>query len=398
MAIELPPPTQANKAAASVETHGKKSGKPEAGKTDAANGFSTLMNLLSAPEEDSAPVTGGAQSVALVDNFDALAPVDAPLFLPPQSLPTVPAEGAAIATVSASMSSVAIAVNVPSEVSVGIQSAAPQSSTNNSGIGVLEQFNEGKFQGQTQTQILPDPDATAPLSFVSLMRHRNATPFASNQVQLQIQESKDLRSMALPIPLTPIAEPALALLTSAAGEVQRFQERSSSKSGFGQSGGNGVDAVFGTSSASVSRSDAVFIVPPATAAVADTAVAETISYWTSQGVQTAELTLEGWGESPVEVSISLHGDQAQIDFRTDQSGVRQVLEGAAAQLKELLSGQGLQLAGVSVGLSGQAGDTGENRRARPGSQRVSFVKNEASNQVTRLASHPSVGRTLDMFV
>jgi flagellar hook-length control protein FliK len=132
--------------------------------------------------------------------------------------------------------------------------------------------------------------------------------------------------------------------------------------------------------------------------VPESAVAETVSYWASHGVQTAELTLDGFGDAPVEVSILLNGDQAQIDFRTDQAGVRQVLENAAGQLKDLLSSQGLQLAGVSVGSSGAGGDAGGDRRQRQSAQQVTLVKTEAAGVTVARAANPAVGRSLDLFV
>jgi flagellar hook-length control protein FliK len=150
--------------------------------------------------------------------------------------------------------------------------------------------------------------------------------------------------------------------------------------------------------AATNRSESVFEVPPASAVVPDTAVAETVSYWASHGVQTAELTLDGFGVAPVEVSILLNGDQAQIDFRTDQAGVRQVLENAAAQLKDMLSSQGLQLAGVSVGSSGMGGDAGGDRRQRPAAQQITLVKTDAVGASIARAANPAVGRSLDLFV
>jgi flagellar hook-length control protein FliK len=124
-----------------------------------------------------------------------------------------------------------------------------------------------------------------------------------------------------------------------------------------------------------------------------------VSYWVSQGVQTAELTLDGFGDTPVEVTILLNGDQAQIDFRTDQLGVRQVLESAAAQLKDMLSNQGLELAGVSVGTSGKGSDanSGEGRE-RAGVQQVTLLKTESVGTPTVRAANPAVGRSLDLFV
>ena len=78
-------------------------------------------------------------------------------------------------------------------------------------------------------------------------------------------------------------------------------------------------------------------------------VAEQVSYWISQDIQNAELTLDGLGKDPVEVSIRMHGNEAQVSFRTDELQTRDLLQGAASHLKELLQSEGLVLSGVSVG-------------------------------------------------
>ena len=55
-------------------------------------------------------------------------------------------------------------------------------------------------------------------------------------------------------------------------------------------------------------------------------IAEQVTYWISQDVQSAELTLDGMGASPVEVSISMQGNEAHITFRSDDAATREVLE------------------------------------------------------------------------
>lgn len=53
------------------------------------------------------------------------------------------------------------------------------------------------------------------------------------------------------------------------------------------------------------------------------------SYWISSDMKRAELQLEGLGEGPVEVSISVYGNQTQVAFRSDESQTRSMLEGRA---------------------------------------------------------------------
>ena len=132
--------------------------------------------------------------------------------------------------------------------------------------------------------------------------------------------------------------------------------------------------------------------------ISDAMLADTVSYWVAQGVQSAELTLDGFGGEPIEVSIQLANGEAQIGFRSDLPETRQVIEGAMAQLKDSLASQGVVLAGVSVGTSSrQDGDPGQTQR-RPGGRLrgISLVDTVMARPAPRL--NGSAGQRLDLFV
>ena len=84
-------------------------------------------------------------------------------------------------------------------------------------------------------------------------------------------------------------------------------------------------------------------------------VADQVSYWVAQGVQNAEMTVEGANAERVHVSISLSGNEAHVSFRADQAVTREMLTNSEAHLKELLGSQGLVLSGLSVANSGAGG-------------------------------------------
>ena len=130
----------------------------------------------------------------------------------------------------------------------------------------------------------------------------------------------------------------------------------------------------------------------------DTMLADTLSYWVSQGVQKAELKLDGFGAEPVEVSISLANGEAQIGFRTDRADVREVIEGAMSHLKELLASEGLVLAGVSVGTAGQdrAGAQAQRERAGVRQKGISLVEPDVALAAPR--PRGVSGRAVDLFV
>jgi flagellar hook-length control protein FliK len=162
--------------------------------------------------------------------------------------------------------------------------------------------------------------------------------------------------------------------------------------------GSGGEGVYGQPMATINPADALFQVAPTSAASASTVVAETVSYWASQGVQNASLQLDGFGDETVEVRISVNGDSAQVDFRTNQPEVRQAIEGAASQLKDMLSSQGMQLAGLSIGTSGRGGAQDKNTKPSSDVRKVGLVKSEVVEATRTRGANPSVGQSLDLFV
>jgi len=136
----------------------------------------------------------------------------------------------------------------------------------------------------------------------------------------------------------------------------------------------------------------------APAPTAEVYAAEQVKYWISNDVQNAEMQLDGLGDGPVEVSISMQGNEAQVAFRTDEVRAREALENASAHLKEMLQREGLVLSGVSVGTA-DAGGAGTQERKGPGTTRQVVVaagalKGENPQPVAARVS----GRTLDLFV
>lgn len=95
-------------------------------------------------------------------------------------------------------------------------------------------------------------------------------------------------------------------------------------------------------------------VTAAGAAQPDQANAETVSYWVQGGVQNARMRLDDATGGPLDVSIALKGEQATLDFRTDQADLRSALGESAPALRDMLAEQGMQLAGYTVG--GQSPD------------------------------------------
>lgn len=137
------------------------------------------------------------------------------------------------------------------------------------------------------------------------------------------------------------------------------------------------------------------------AVVAPSYIAEQVSYWISNDVQKAEMKLDGLGDKPVEVSISMSGNQAHVAFRTDEVQARDALENASLQLKEMLQRDGVVLSGMSVGTSagGDAGAGGsQDRNARQGSRQVVAVVDQPTLTDRVVGNKNAAGRALDLFV
>jgi flagellar hook-length control protein FliK len=151
----------------------------------------------------------------------------------------------------------------------------------------------------------------------------------------------------------------------------------------------------------------------ATAATTDAAVdggmrsaedllADRIGNWVHQKTQSAELTLDAFGGSPVDVRISMTGSEAHVAFQSGSAETRQLLGGAVDQLRELLQSQGLVLSGMSVGGSdtpqgnGQAGARegggSRGRSATPAVERTADVATAARS--APVASQ----RAVDVFI
>lgn len=141
------------------------------------------------------------------------------------------------------------------------------------------------------------------------------------------------------------------------------------------------------------------VVAAQSAAPLEAYIAEQVTYWISQDVQSAELTLDGMGASPVEVSISMQGNEAQVAFRTDEVHARAAIENASEQLKDSLQRQGVLLTGMSVGTShgGDAsGDQG--RRPRQEGRRAVVTAPAPAPVDSAVRQSAGQGRAVDLFV
>lgn len=232
---------------------------------------------------------------------------------------------------------------------------------------------------------------TSELQQVQTAVHSPAVPQGIEQVARQIPDVKPvLMPEIVPLPIPDSREAPVVAMLLPVGERQLLEPI-------------GIRAVPVDGAYSQSQSVSAplgmdGVVSTQSAAPMDTYVAEQVKYWISQDVKSAELTLDGMGFSPVEVSISMQGNEAQLEFRTDESNAREAIEKASEDLKESLLRQGVVLAGMSVGTSHGGGASGQERRQRDEGRQAKISVLEPL-QVPGAGRQPiSMGRAVDLFV
>ncbi len=198
-----------------------------------------------------------------------------------------------------------------------------------------------------------------------------------------------------------LAAPGLQALSGMFGEA-RAEARQAARGG--ESAGSAAH-VHGTTATGESTADPTRAVPDGSGVTADPsqmagddALAEQVAFWVNQKTQNAELTLDRDGQ-PVEVRVSLSGNEAHVTFRSDQVQTRDALDASTAQLRDLLQSEGLVLAGVTVGGGSGDGEGGAGREpsGRQGTQqgRVQAAGQGGSAVADRA---PAGNRALDVFV
>ena len=127
-------------------------------------------------------------------------------------------------------------------------------------------------------------------------------------------------------------------------------------------------------------------------------VAHKVHYWVTRGAQNAELQLDAFGGGAVDVSIFMRGNEAQVEFRSDQPEARRLLQDAMPQLRDLLRSEGLELSGGFVGGSPNPDSRRERSEPDGRSGRVGMVTVPGVADGPALRSVPTQPHGLDVFV
>lgn len=97
------------------------------------------------------------------------------------------------------------------------------------------------------------------------------------------------------------------------------------------------------------------------------AVGQQLTWFVSQKISAASLRLNPQHLGPMEMAVSMDGDQASVTFTSPQSVVREALESSIPRLREMLAENGLNLANVNVSQQGKSHREGQGAYgSRPG--------------------------------
>ena len=134
-------------------------------------------------------------------------------------------------------------------------------------------------------------------------------------------------------------------------------------------------------------------------AAAEEALSEQVTYWVNQNMQKAQLTVEHDGGA-VSVSVALQGNEAHVSLMADQAQARDLLDADQAQLRELLRQQGLDLAGLTVGLSAQrqGGEPQGQSSGQPADPRGGAAPQDGPERTARVGLRVLTDRAVDLFV
>ena len=129
-----------------------------------------------------------------------------------------------------------------------------------------------------------------------------------------------------------------------------------------------------------------------------------VSYWASNHIRRATVRLDAGLKEALEVDVRIKDGAAQLDFRTNDTVARQLIQSQApGVLSDLLARSGIGLEGVSVG-AGNTGDRGHQAYNQseqtgwtplvPGNDRATSVSATNNGQPAHRSPHPG---GLDVF-
>lgn len=429
MSIERSGAPAGQKTVGSADGHHAKAKSPAPGEADASasGGFMSLLNAIEADTGTDAGADTLVLASAMPETPLALIQAEPAIQLVPSGLagqasseqaPMAPSDLEMLLASQSMAAGGAVAdLSRPGPVAAG-EAAATQAvvgsalanGTRGGGVSSVKGA-EGQAGANQALQLVQSGEVKNPVQILDEITPKAAKTAVAGVAKNSVGEAQLGTAKAAPdwrdlkpiyvTDTTSLSAERSEVLVAAAGMEGGFRqtERATEKAISKQVGGV-TDGVWGPQALFAgARVDAPSAMVNAALPSPELLVAEQVSYWISSDVQKAELKLDGLGPDPVEVSISLQGKEARVEFRTDQAATRDVLENAVPHLKELLKNEGLVLSGVSVGTSGQQeGQGSQERRPRSGMRQMNVVTPQAVSTPGSQGGGRHAGRAVDLFV
>lgn len=382
MAIELGPSTTAPKPASTADAKNdqEKSVESESSDVAALGGFWAILGALDTPQAESTLANTALQGNALTEaDADAQVPLDATALLAQSTQWALPQSAGSVAGGGGNAPG---AKNATARVWTDASLVLPQGLT--TGTKGLGPFGSAKGQSHVSANQAAFSAALSSGAGAGVNGQEGVQPFQGGQ-----------KGEVLPTALAAV-EATLVNTAVALRHEDPGHERSIFKGAAVESAPPPPTVVAGAASANTPGTSP--LAASIAASPADGYVAEQVKYWVSSDVQKAEMSLDGIGDRPVEVSISMQGNEAHVAFRSDEVQAREALENAEAHLKEMLQDEGLVLTGVSVGTAGADSSGRQERDVRQGVRQVTVSSVEPVATERASKAERGTGRTLDIFV
>lgn len=124
-----------------------------------------------------------------------------------------------------------------------------------------------------------------------------------------------------------------------------------------------------------------------------------VSYWILNDVKNAEITVGGRDSEPVQVSISMTGSEAKLEFRTGDASTRDLIQTSLSQLEQMLKKEGVSLSAVSISQDRDMSQSGGRQSSAQDQPSPSGRSTKAVlvGQTSHRPLHATPGR-LDLYV
>ncbi len=250
-----------------------------------------------------------------------------------------------------------------------------------------------------------------PARTLTAQQDGDARPVSSRDFMARVEAARlaaepdagTLRAASAPAAAAPSLGQGVSMFDAAsaalrAGGASRSQERNQPRLA-GAGAAQGLVTWGDATPAGTQHGASSVYAPGALTPAPATAMAEKVHYWVSRGIQSASLQLDAFAGGSVDVSIAVKGDEAIVEFRTDQPQARQLLLEAMPQLKELLANEGLMLSGGFVGDSAQQDGQSKGRgNLQASAVSEALVGTPQADQSLTGALDGASGRRVDLFV